>query len=511
MNTDPSLTERPETPRESLERRRDQETVYRALEQLAPKKRIVLYLHEIEGLDLKEIAYLVDSNPSRADAPVLRTREFYKLLAVQHARLRRGRRGVAEWSVRHVRPPAGPTRSRSLGEHELRTIERRSATSACKLRVRGARASALHTIKNAAPPSCRGLGPRPHPFVGRRSARAHQGVPAPSAARPLALARRRDRLRFAPIRARHPRHSSPSPPPRRRASPLRRRRRVANRLAPRDREVMIDASARPICSRVASSPQRVRPTMAASTCSRRGQRVRSRTALESTERFDASLSSRRRVTVDIESRRAHEAKPSSCVPAPHLSSCARHQFRVQHDETTTTVACRHGSRRRMRRPAFWAAAAWRVAVPPHPEASPLSATSTISRRPPHDLRCEPRSAAKAFPLESPPSAAARARAVVELGPRDAVRVLVGATPSRPPISGRSAAPLVASRATPASRLASRSRRAPPTLTSRPSPPAHDRIDHAHRVCVRGIANSSPSRTYVAIESPSTPGAINFLK
>lgn len=69
---DPSLVERPETPERSLERRQDQERVYAALETLAPKKRIVLYLHEIEGLDLKEIAYLVDSN-----AVTVRTRLFY--------------------------------------------------------------------------------------------------------------------------------------------------------------------------------------------------------------------------------------------------------------------------------------------------------------------------------------------------------------------------------------------------------------------------------------------------
>ncbi|MEO8703256.1 MAG: sigma-70 family RNA polymerase sigma factor, partial [Kofleriaceae bacterium] len=56
---DPSLTERPETPERSLQRQQERDQVYRALEQLAPKKRIVLYLHEIEGLDLKEIAYLV--------------------------------------------------------------------------------------------------------------------------------------------------------------------------------------------------------------------------------------------------------------------------------------------------------------------------------------------------------------------------------------------------------------------------------------------------------------------
>ncbi len=76
------LTERPETPDRSLERRRDQEKVYRALEALAPKKRIVLYLHEIEGLDLKEIAYLVDSNPVTVRTRLFYARrEFYKLIA----------------------------------------------------------------------------------------------------------------------------------------------------------------------------------------------------------------------------------------------------------------------------------------------------------------------------------------------------------------------------------------------------------------------------------------------
>jgi len=81
-NADPSLTERPETPQQSLERRQDQERVYRALEALAPKKRIVLYLHEIEGLDLKEIAYLVDSNPVTVRTRLFYARrEFYKLIA----------------------------------------------------------------------------------------------------------------------------------------------------------------------------------------------------------------------------------------------------------------------------------------------------------------------------------------------------------------------------------------------------------------------------------------------
>jgi RNA polymerase sigma-70 factor (ECF subfamily) len=80
--TDPSLTERPETPDRSLERRQEQERVYRALETLAPKKRIVLYLHEIEGLDLKQIAYLVDSNPVTVRTRLFYARrEFYRVLA----------------------------------------------------------------------------------------------------------------------------------------------------------------------------------------------------------------------------------------------------------------------------------------------------------------------------------------------------------------------------------------------------------------------------------------------
>ena len=81
-SADPSLTERPETPEKSLERRRDRELVYRALEQLAPKKRVVLYLHEIEGLDLKEIAYLVESNPVTVRTRLFYARrEFYRVLA----------------------------------------------------------------------------------------------------------------------------------------------------------------------------------------------------------------------------------------------------------------------------------------------------------------------------------------------------------------------------------------------------------------------------------------------
>lgn len=81
-SADPSLTERPETPDKMLERRQDRERVYRALEQLAPKKRMVLYLHEIEGLDLKDIAYLVDSNPVTVRTRLFYARrEFYRIIA----------------------------------------------------------------------------------------------------------------------------------------------------------------------------------------------------------------------------------------------------------------------------------------------------------------------------------------------------------------------------------------------------------------------------------------------
>jgi RNA polymerase sigma-70 factor (ECF subfamily) len=79
---DPSLTDRPETPERALERRQDRERVYAALETLAPKKRIVLYLHEIEGLDLKDIAYLVDSNPVTVRTRLFYARrEFYRAIA----------------------------------------------------------------------------------------------------------------------------------------------------------------------------------------------------------------------------------------------------------------------------------------------------------------------------------------------------------------------------------------------------------------------------------------------
>jgi RNA polymerase sigma-70 factor, ECF subfamily len=77
-----SLLDRPETPERALQRSRDRDRVYRALDQLAPKKRLVLFLHEIEGLDLKDIAYLVDSNPVTVRTRLFYARrEFYKVLA----------------------------------------------------------------------------------------------------------------------------------------------------------------------------------------------------------------------------------------------------------------------------------------------------------------------------------------------------------------------------------------------------------------------------------------------
>jgi len=76
-----SETEQPETPERALERQQERARVYTALDRMAPKKRIVLYLHEIEGLDLKDIAYMVDSNPVTVRTRLFYARrEFYALL-----------------------------------------------------------------------------------------------------------------------------------------------------------------------------------------------------------------------------------------------------------------------------------------------------------------------------------------------------------------------------------------------------------------------------------------------
>lgn len=76
-----------ETPERALDARRRLDAVYRLLDELSPKKRVVFILHEIEGREPKEIAGIVG-------APVLtvRTRlhyarkEFYAL-AARDARL----------------------------------------------------------------------------------------------------------------------------------------------------------------------------------------------------------------------------------------------------------------------------------------------------------------------------------------------------------------------------------------------------------------------------------------
>ena len=72
----------PDCPETLLAREETKAKVYRLLDMISPKKRIVLYLHEIQGHDLKEIAYLVDANPVTVRTRLFYARkEFYKLLA----------------------------------------------------------------------------------------------------------------------------------------------------------------------------------------------------------------------------------------------------------------------------------------------------------------------------------------------------------------------------------------------------------------------------------------------
>jgi RNA polymerase sigma-70 factor (ECF subfamily) len=71
-----------QAPDRQLERREELARVYRVLEHLAPKKRIVFVLHEVQGLDIREIADIV-----RAPLVTVRTRlhyarkEFYRIIA----------------------------------------------------------------------------------------------------------------------------------------------------------------------------------------------------------------------------------------------------------------------------------------------------------------------------------------------------------------------------------------------------------------------------------------------
>jgi RNA polymerase sigma-70 factor (ECF subfamily) len=86
---DPALEDprtSPETPERVLQRGEDRARVYRLLESLPPKKRIVLYLHEIEGMDLKQIAYVVDANPVTVRTRLFYARrEFYRRVAEEDA------------------------------------------------------------------------------------------------------------------------------------------------------------------------------------------------------------------------------------------------------------------------------------------------------------------------------------------------------------------------------------------------------------------------------------------
>ena len=70
------------TPETLLTKREDVARLYKILDALTPKKRVVLVLHEIQGLDIKQIAEIVG-----APLVTVRTRlhyarqEFYRLIA----------------------------------------------------------------------------------------------------------------------------------------------------------------------------------------------------------------------------------------------------------------------------------------------------------------------------------------------------------------------------------------------------------------------------------------------
>lgn len=76
----------PDSPETLLAREQARAKVYRLLDRLPAKKRMVLYLHEIEGHDLKEIAYLVGANPVTVRTRLFYARkDFYKLLVEDEA------------------------------------------------------------------------------------------------------------------------------------------------------------------------------------------------------------------------------------------------------------------------------------------------------------------------------------------------------------------------------------------------------------------------------------------
>jgi len=81
------VEESPETPERSMQRSQARDRVHRLLAELPPKKRLVLYLHEIEGLDLKEIAKIVGAHPVTVRTRLFYARkEFYKRAAQDEER-----------------------------------------------------------------------------------------------------------------------------------------------------------------------------------------------------------------------------------------------------------------------------------------------------------------------------------------------------------------------------------------------------------------------------------------
>ncbi len=88
-----SLGDAPPTPAAQLLQKHERQRVYRILDQLGAKKRMVLYLHEIEGLELKEIAYLLDTLPVTIRTRLYYARrEFYKLLAADDPEVRNSKK-----------------------------------------------------------------------------------------------------------------------------------------------------------------------------------------------------------------------------------------------------------------------------------------------------------------------------------------------------------------------------------------------------------------------------------
>jgi RNA polymerase sigma-70 factor (ECF subfamily) len=76
------VEESPETPERAMQRSQAKDKVNRILAELPAKKRIVLYLHEIQGLDLKEIAAIVGAHPVTVRTRLFYARKaFYKLVA----------------------------------------------------------------------------------------------------------------------------------------------------------------------------------------------------------------------------------------------------------------------------------------------------------------------------------------------------------------------------------------------------------------------------------------------